>query len=41
MTIGIDSTPVGSEVGISTVESTEQPWVNSFNFVQRAPELIF
>ena len=30
VTIGIDSTPVGSEVGISTVESTVQPWVNSF-----------
>ena len=30
VTIGIDSTPVGSEVGISTVESAEQPWVNAF-----------
>ena len=30
VTIGIESTPVGSEVAISTVESSEQPWVNAF-----------
>jgi hypothetical protein len=30
VTIGIESTPVGSQVAISTVESSEQPWVNAF-----------
>ena len=31
-TIGIESAPVGSEVAISVVESSAQPWVNSFAF---------
>jgi hypothetical protein len=30
VTIGIDSTPVGAEVSISTVESSDQPWVGAF-----------
>ena len=30
VTIGIESTPTGSEVSISTVESVDQPWVGSF-----------
>ncbi len=31
VTIGIDSAPQGSEVGVQTVESGEQPWIQSFS----------
>ena len=34
VTIGIESQNVGDEVAISTVESTDQPWVNAFAFGQ-------
>ena len=34
VTIGIESQNVGDEVGISTVESTDQPWVSAFSFGQ-------
>ena len=30
VTIGIESTPTGNEVAISTVEDTNQPWVDAF-----------
>ena len=32
VTIGIESTPTGSEAPISTVESGDQPWVGAFAF---------
>ena len=32
VTIGIEGQNVGSEVAISVVESTEQPWVGAFAF---------
>ncbi|HBP45213.1 MAG TPA: hypothetical protein DD635_04880, partial [Flavobacteriales bacterium] len=32
VTIGIDDAPQGSEVSISTVESDDQPWVDSFAY---------
>ncbi|MGY8942385.1 MAG: hypothetical protein ACKVJH_10180, partial [Flavobacteriales bacterium] len=31
ITIGIDSAPTGSEVAISTVESSAQPWIGAFS----------
>ena len=34
VTIGIESQNVGDEVAISTVESTDQPWVSAFAFGQ-------
>lgn len=30
VTIGVDSTPIGAEVAISTVESSDQAWVGAF-----------
>jgi hypothetical protein len=32
VTIGIDNAPQGSEVAISTVESADQPWIQSFAY---------
>ncbi len=31
ITIGIDSAPTGAEVAISTVESSDQPWIGAFS----------